>query len=134
MKNYFAKKTFGFYLSLVAAVLAAVSLALYSSASNQMAIVSRLTLAAIGVEALLVVLSAAMGNKVLFNLATVISAVLMGTALAQSFNSQLDALGYVVSGLYTMDQIMPFVRFAAVAAVSFLLFIVCSFLDLGKES
>lgn len=133
MKNYFAKKTFGFYLSLIATALAIASLALYSSASNQMAIVSRLTLGAIGVEALLIVLSAALGNKAILNLATVFSAVLMGTALAQSFNSQLDALGYVVSGLYQMEQIMPFVRFAAVAAVSFLLFIVCSFLDMGKE-
>lgn len=133
MKNYFAKKTFGFYLSLIAAVLAAVSVALYASASNQIALVSRLIWAAIGVEALLIVLSAALGNKALLNLTTVFCAVLMGTALAQSFSSQLDALGYVVSGLYTMDQIMPFVRFAAVAAVSFLLFIVCSFLDMGKE-
>lgn len=133
MKNYFAKKTFGFYLSLIAAALAAVSVALYASASNQIALVSRLIWAAIGVEALLIVLSAALGNKALLNLATVFCAVLMGTALAQSFSSQLDALGYVVSGLYTMDQIMPFVRFAAVAAVSFLLFIVCSFLDMGKE-
>ena len=133
MKNYFAKKTFGFYLSVIACILALVSVILYGSAANQMPIVPPLIWAAIGVEVLLIVLSAVMGNKNILNLSVVISAVLMAVALAQSFNSQLDALGYAYAGLYTIDQVMPFIRFAVVCALSFLAFIICAFTDLGKE-
>ena len=133
MKNYLAKKTFGFYLSVIACALALVSVILYGSAGNTMAIVPPLIWAAIAVEALLILLSAVMGNKNILNLTVVVSAVLMGTALAQSFNSQLDALGYAYAGLYTMDQIMPFIRFVVACALSFVLFIVCAFLDMGKE-
>ena len=133
MKNYLAKKTFGFYLSVIACALALVSVILYGSTGNTMAIVPPLIWAAIAVEALLILLSAVMGNKNILNLTVVVSAVLMGTALAQSFNSQLDALGYAYAGLYTMDQIMPFIRFVVACALSFVLFIVCAFLDMGKE-
>ena len=133
MKNYFAKKTFGFYLSVIACALALVSVILYGSAANQMAIVPPFIWGAIAVEVLMIVLTFVAGNKNILNLSVVISAILMAVALAQSFNSQLDALGYAYAGLYTMDQVMPFIRFAAVCAVSFLMFIVCSFMNLGKE-
>lgn len=133
MKNYFAKKTFGFYLSVIACVLALVGVIMYGSIANQMAIVPPFIWGAIAVEVLMIVVSFAAGNRNILNLSVVISAVLMAIALAQSFNSQLDALGYAYAGLYTMDQVMPFIRFAAVCAVSFLMFIVCSFMNLGKE-
>ena len=133
MKNYFAKKTFGFYLSVIACLLALVSVILYGMAANQMSIVPKLIWGAIAVEALLIVLSAVLGNRNILNLTVVISAVLMAVALAQSFNSQLDALGYAYAGLYTMDQIMPFIRFVVVAALSFLGFILCSFMNMGRE-
>jgi len=133
MKNYLAKKTVGFYLSVIACVLALISVIMYGSIANQMAIVPPFIWAAIAVEVLMIVLTFAVGNRNILNLSVVISAVLMAIALAQSFNSQLDALGYAYAGLYTMDQVMPFIRFAAVCAVSFLMFIVCSFMDLGKE-
>ena len=133
MKNYFAKKTFGFYLSVIACALALISVIMYGSIANQMAIVPPFIWGAIAVEVLMIVVSFAAGNRNILNLSVVISAVLMAIALAQSFNSQLDALGYAYAGLYTMDQVMPFIRFAAVCAVSFLMFIVCSFMNLGKE-
>ena len=133
MKNYLAKKTFGFYLSVIACVLALVSVIMYGSIANQMAIVPPFIWGAVAVEVLMIVVSFAAGNKNILNLSVVISAVLMAIALAQSFNSQLDALGYAYAGLYTMDQVMPFIRFAVVCAVSFLMFIVCAFMDLGRE-
>lgn len=132
MSNYLSKKTFGFYLSVLACVLALVSVILYSGVANQMSIVPPLIWAAIGVEVLMIVCSAVVGNRNILNLSVVISAVLMATALAQSFNSQLDALGYVYAGLYTVDQVMPFIRFAVVCALSFVIFIVCAFMDLGR--
>ncbi len=52
MSNYFAKKKFGFWLSLIACALALVSVFLYKSAANQMAIVPPFIWAAIAVEVL----------------------------------------------------------------------------------
>lgn len=133
MKSYLAKKTLGFYLSVIACALALISVIMYGSIANRMTIVPPFIWGAIAVEVLMIVVSFAAGNKNILNLSVVISAVLMAIALAQSFNSQLDALGYAYAGLYTIDQVMPFIRFVAVCAVSFLVFIVCSFMDLGRE-
>ena len=133
MKDYIANKTVGFYITVVATVLAIVGLVMYFSVSGQAAEVIPLFIAAIVVEVLLVVLSKVMGNKPVLNLASSINAVLLGFALVQSFNPQLDAIGYVVSGLYTYDQISGFVNFVIVAAIAFMLYIIASFMSLGKQ-
>ena len=133
MKEYLANKTVGFYITVVATVLAIISLVLYTSTTSALGVVYGLICAAIVVEVLLIVLSKVMGNKPVLNLASSVCAVLLGYALVTSFNPQLDAIGYVVSGLYTFDQIRPFVIFAAFLAVTFLLYIIASFMDLGKQ-
>ena len=133
MKDYIANKTIGFYITVVATVLAIVGLVMYFSVSGQAAEVIPLFIAAIVVEVLLIVLSKVMGNHPVLNLASSINAVLLGFALVQSFNPQLDAIGYVVSGLYTYDQISGFVNFVIVAAIAFLLYIIASFMSLGKQ-
>ena len=117
----------------MATVLAIVGLVMYFSVSGQAAEVIPLFIAAIVVEVLLIVLSKVMGNHPVLNLASSINAVLLGFALVQSFNPQLDAIGYVVSGLYTYDQISGFVNFVIVAAIAFLLYIIASFMSLGKQ-
>lgn len=133
MKDYIANKTVGFYITVVATVLAIVGLVMYFSVSGKAAEVIPLLIAAIVVEAALIVLSKVMGNKPMLNLASSINAVLLGFALVQSFNPQLDAIGYVVSGLYTYDQISGFVNFVIVAAIAFVLYIIASFMSLGKQ-
>lgn len=133
MKEYLANKTIGFYITVVATVLAIVSLVLYASTTGALSLVYGLICAAIVVEVLLIVLSKVMGNKPMLNLASSVCAVLLGYAFVTSFNPQLDAIGYVVSGLYTFDQIRTFVIFAVFLAVTFLLYIVASFMDLGKQ-
>ena len=133
MKDYIANKTVGFYITVVATVLAIVGLVMYFSVSGQAAEVIPLFIAAVVVEAALIVLSKVIGNKPVLNLASSINAVLLGFALVQSFNPQLDAIGYVVSGLYTYDQISGFVNFVIVAAIAFVLYIIASFMSLGKQ-
>ena len=133
MKEYLANKTVGFYITVVATVLAIISLVLYTSTTSALGVVYGLICAAIVVEVLLIVLSKVMGNKPVLNLASSVCAVLLGYALVTSFNTQLDAIGYVVSGLYTFEQIQPFVIFAVFLAVTFLLYIIASFMDLGKQ-
>ena len=133
MKDYMAKKTVGFYITVLATILVIVGLIMYTSVSGQTGEVMPLLAAAIVVEVLLIVLSKVIGNKPVLNLASSINAVLLGYVIVQSFNPQLDAIGYVVSGLYTFDQIQPFVNFVIVAAIAFLLYIVASFMNLGKQ-
>ena len=133
MKDYLANKTVGFYISVVACVLALVALMLYLPTAGALALVIGLLVAVIVVEVLLIVLSKPIGNKPVLNLASSINAVLLGYAIVTSFNPQLDAIGYVVSGLYTYDQISNFVNFVVVVAIAFLLYIVASFMNLGKQ-
>lgn len=133
MNEYLKNKTAGFYLTAAAAVLAVISLIVYRSANGALPLVFGLVAAAVVVEVLLAVLSKLFGNKGLFDLASSVCAVLMAGGLVLSFTTQLDALGYVVAGLYTMDQIMSFVIFAGFAAGSMVLYIIASFMDLGKQ-
>ena len=133
MKDYLANKTVGVYISVVACVLARVALVLYLSTTGALTLVIGLLCAAIVVEVLLIVVSKVIGNKPVLNLASSINAVLLGYAIVTSFNPQLDAIGYVVSGLYTFEQIQSFVYFVIVAAIAFLLYIVASFMNLGKQ-
>ena len=125
-------RTIGFYITVLAAIVAAAGLICYSSAQNKLPIVNVLTAAAVVVVAALIILSRVMGFKSWMNLAAMLGAFLMAGALVQSFTTQLDALGYLVAGLYTMDQVIGFLRYAVLAAVSLLLFIIASFTDLNK--
>ena len=133
MKDYLANKTVGFYISVVACVLALVALVLYVPTTGSLSLVIGLLVAAIVIEVALIAVSWVIGNKAFLNLASSVNAVLLAFAIVTSFNPQLDAIGYVVSGLYTFEQIQPFVNFVIVIAISFLLYLVASFMRLGKQ-
>lgn len=126
------KRTIGFYITVLAAIAAVAGLVCYNTAQNKLSIVTALTAAAIIVVAAAIILSMTMGFKSWMNLTAMAGALLMAGALVESFTTQLDALGYLVAGLYTLDQVIGFLRFAALAAVALLLFIIASFMDFGK--
>ncbi len=126
------KRTIGFYITVLAAIAAVAGLVCYNTAQNKLSIVTALTAAAIVVVAAAIILSMTMGFKNWMNLTAMAGALLMAGALVESFTTQLDALGYLVAGLYTLDQVIGFLRFAALAAVALLLFIIASFMDFGK--
>lgn len=132
MKEYLAKKTTGFYLTVLAAILALVALLFYKSAETPAGIVFVLVPIAAVVELVLILGSAFAGNRGVFNLAATVNAVLIAAALVLSFSTQLDYLGWVVSGLYSPNQILSFVTFAAITAVAMLLNVIASYMDLGK--
>ena len=133
MKDYMANKTVGFYVTVLATILAIIGLAIYSSASGALAVVFGLVIAAIVIEVVLIVVSGVIGNKPFLNLVSSINAILLGYAIVTSFNSQVDSLGMVVSGLYSFDQVKSFAIFVGFAAVAMLLYIVASFMTLGKQ-
>ena len=132
MKGLLANKRPGFYFSAIACVLTLIGLILYGTAANQVPMVRTLLIIVLLVEVVAFGISIP-GFKPFLNLSMPICTVLMAAALILSFNTQLDALGYAVAGLYTMDQIMPFLRFAVTAAAAFLLFAASSFMSYGKR-
>lgn len=133
MKAYLQNKTIGFYVTVLAAVLSVIALILYRTAENIVPVVFTLAGAAIAVEVLLILVSGVSGNKPVFDFASTICAILMALALVISLSSQVDAIGYVIAGLYTPDKIMQYVYFAGFAAASLLLYIIASFMNLGKH-
>lgn len=133
MKAYFEKKTAGFYITALATVLTLVGLFFYGAAENADSRVFLLAGAAIAVEVLLIAGTYFAGNRAVFNLATSASAILMALAVAISFYTQLDAIGYVVSGLYTSDKITSFAVFVVLGVAALIFYCVASFMNLGKE-
>ncbi len=55
-------------------------------------------------------------------------------AVIFSFSTQPDAIGYVMTGLFTFSQIQGFVIFAVLAIVGRILFIVASFTGVSKKN
>ena len=128
MKN----KTVGFYLLIVAAVLSVVGVFFYNSAevTSFPSIVMVIISAVVAIAA--AALAAAKPGLKFLNLAATVCAVLLAWALIQSVSSQLDPLGWWVSGLYTFDQVMGFLVFAALSGAAILLYLITSFVNLEK--
>jgi len=125
-------KTIGFYLLVVAAVLSIVGVIFYNSAE----VTSGPIMIMVVVSAVLALAAAALaavkpGLKFL-NLAATLCAVLLAWALIQSVSSQLDPIGWWISGLYTLDQVIGFLVFAALSGLSIVLYLISSFKNLEK--
>ena len=126
MKN----RAFGFYLTLVACVLALIDIILYTRVMYKMASVFVLLIVIILIEGCALVLN----NKFLNDWLPVIQAALLGFTAARSFYVMVNQIGYVIAGLDTMDTIQPLIVFVAVALVAMLICILSAFLRQQKEA
>lgn len=133
MGKYFSNKRMGFYLTAIAAILEIIGLISYSSAETPNSTVFALVIAAIAVEVVMIVIGMAKEDFALMNLTATVNTILMAAAVVTSLWSQVDYLGWVVSGLYTMDQVMNYLIFAGVGVAALLLNIIASFLQWHKE-
>lgn len=124
MKN----KTIGFYLLIVAAVLSVVSVFFYIGAE----VTSTPIIVMVVISAVLAVAAAALAAVKLLDLAATVCAVLLAWALVQSVSSQLDPLGWWVSGLYTLSQVLGFLVFAGLSVLAIILYLIASFTNLEK--
>lgn len=125
------KKAGGFYLTLVAAVLAIVGVILYGSVMYKMNAVYILLAAAIVLGILAVILT---GKTAAVNLIPVVNAVLMASAAVWSANLMVNQIGYVIAGLDGVDTIQSFIVFCVLAVIAMLLNIVASFMPMVKEA
>ena len=125
MKN----RGIGFYLTLVACVLALVDIIVYTQVMYKMPSVFVALILVIVVECTAFFLN----NRILNNILPVIQAVLLGFAAAQSFYVMVNQLGYVVAALDTVDTIVSFIVFVAIAVVGMILCWISGFMKQEAE-
>lgn len=132
MKEYMSKKTAGFYLTILAAILAVIGIINYSFARSALGIVFGFAIAAVVVEVLLIVLSKILGNKWYLDLSSTVCAVLMMIAVAMSLTNQVESLGFFIVGMYSLRDVLSLLLFVGFGLASVILFTVASFMKLGK--
>lgn len=133
MKEYMAKKSVGFYISLIAAILSLVGIFLFGGVTYKNSIVYVFLIAAVVLEVLMIVLSGMKGNMPIFNCLPIVNAVLMASAAVWGVSLMVNQIGYVIAGLDEMSTIMGLIYFEVAAAAGMLLNIVASFLSQGKK-
>ena len=129
--GYLKNKTFGFYLSFVAAILALIGFVMYRQAGHTEAYIEVLLLVVVLQILAMIVLKVAPDFKWTSLLLTA-NAILTAAALVNSFYTQVDFIGYVVSGLYEFATIKKFIISAVLMALSMIAYIVSSYSGFQK--
>ena len=127
-----AKKSVGFFVLAAAAVVSVISIILYGSAMNKATSAYGFMIAAAVVACAALVLGAVSGNK-LANWGGALATVLMMAGLGWSLTVMVDAIGYVISGLYQFSLLQSYITFAVCGGIAWLLFLVSSFMSVVKE-
>ena len=124
--GYLKNKTFGFYLSFVAAILALIGFVMYRQSGHTESYIEVLLLVTVVLQILaMIVLKVAPDFKWT-------SLLLTAAALVNSFYTQVDFIGYVVSGLYEFATIKKFIISAVLMALSMIAYIVSSYSGFQK--
>ena len=130
MNAFFSKKTVGFYLSIIAAVLALIGMVLYQGMKQEATL---LVIAAVVVEVILIVGSGFSGGHRIFDFFPSASALLLTAGIMINLPSQIDGFGYLVSGLYTFDDMRGAILFLGFSLGALLLYLISSFMDMSKR-
>lgn len=134
MKDFFAKKSVGFYFTVIAAILVIVGTVMYTSVMYTNPLVYVFLIAGIIWEVLIIVLSGKFGDRAFFNWTPVIGAVLAACAAVWGAELMVNQIGYVIAGLDEMSTIMSFIYYEAVMAITLLVCIIASFLKQVKDN
>ena len=130
--GYLKNKTFGFYLSFVAAILALIGFVMYRQSGHTESYIEVLLLVTVVLQILaMIVLKVAPDFKWTSLLLTA-NAILTAAALVNSFYTQVDFIGYVVSGLYEFATIQKFIISAVLMALPMIAYIVSSYSGFQK--
>ncbi len=114
------------YLMIAAAVLGIIGLVAYSTSENAVKQIGLTAGVAIALNIITVIIVRKHPYGIL-NFASTISALLFAFSFVYSFTSQLDPLGWAVSGLYTWGQFAGFLVFATLMLVALILEFIVSF-------
>lgn len=132
MNDTKAKKSLGFYILAAGAVITVICIVLYGSAMNKANSAYGFMVAAAVVAIAALVIGAVTGNKIA-NWGGFGAAVLMMAGLAWSLTVMVDAIGYVISGLYQFSLLQSYIVFAICGGIAWLLFLISSFMNIVKE-
>lgn len=128
-----AKKSVGFYLSAVSAVLAIVSVVLYGGVMYQSGLVTGLLVAAIVVSVAAVGASFAVNGLEAVNLLPAVSSVLLIVAAALAAGPMVREVAYVFAGLNPMDNLQGWIIFTVVTVVAWLVSVAATFGGVTKK-
>lgn len=128
------KKTAGFYLSALSAVLALVCIFLYGNVLFTNSYVRPLLIANVIISVLILALTAA--NKPLpgGNLLPLVGAILCMAAVALSIAPMVNTVVFAFMGMNPMSNAQGFLAFAGVGLCAWLLSVIASFFGLVKKT
>ncbi len=126
------KITFGFVLTAITTILCVVGVFLYKNVSQKASLTVTLLILAVVAGAAALVL-ALMRGKEIPNLFLIAHALLIMAAIGISIAPVVNDMGLVFAGLYQMDIIKPFISFAVVVGIAWLLSVVASFAGVTKK-
>ncbi|GAA0799732.1 hypothetical protein GCM10008910_26410 [Faecalicatena orotica] len=132
--KYLENKAIGFYFSILGAVLALAGIIVYRQAKNTEPLIMTLLAAVVLLQAAAVVFLAFVRGRKAVNLVIMADAVLVAAALVLSFRTQVDALGYVVSGLYGFETVKSYVFSAVFMLISLIMYWIASYHGFEKEA
>lgn len=127
------KRGLGYYVVALSAILALVSIFLYSGAMITVSNTRIMLIISVVVAACALVLGTKLPPAVSGWVGPV-CAVLTGLGIFLSVNVMADPIGYVYSGLYVFSDIQGYVVFAVVAGIAMLLDIIAGFMNFTKEA
>ena len=130
--GYLKNKTFGFYLSFVAAILALIGFVMYRQAGHTEAYIEVLLLVTVVLQILAMIVLKVAPDFRWTSLLLTANAILTAAALVNSFYTQVDFIGHVVSGLYEFATIKKFIISAVLMALSMIAYIVSSYSGFQK--
>lgn len=128
MKN----KGFGFYTTIVSAILTIAALALYGKSFTTVQIVYVWLAAALAVEVIGIIAAVIGKGGEWTNWVPVIGAAATMWGLLQGVDVMLDPCGYVVAGLYVFSDIQGWVIFMVVAVVAVIVNLIGGFAKIVK--
>lgn len=132
MKNT-GKAAVGFYIAILAAVVSLGSIGIYTTVMNTKTECFVLLAAAVVIGLIGVFGSKLTGGMEIFQWMPCVAAVLVGYGAFSSASAMVDAIGYVVAGLYLFSDIQTYVVFAGCAVAAILLNIIAGFLGQSKS-
>ena len=104
----------------------------YLGADNQGAAVLPLIVCSILAEVAGIAINRFTGKAGVLMLIPTVNALLFSAAIILSIIPQVDSLGYLVSGLYSFEDMKAFILYAVFAILTWLGYLAASFMDMQK--
>lgn len=126
------KKTSGFYLCALSAVLALVCVFLYGNVPSGDILVRPLLIISVALSALVLIITAIKGKLPGGNLLPLVTAVLEMAAIALSFGPMASTVVFALMGMSPMSSIQGYLMFAGVGCIGWLASIIAAFTGIVK--